>query len=44
MEIARTPDERFEDLPDFPWEPHYAEWEGHRDVEPFTEGTGRLPF
>ncbi|NLT25503.1 MAG: helix-turn-helix transcriptional regulator [Microbacteriaceae bacterium] len=23
---------------------NYAEWEGHRDVEPFTEGTGRLPF
>lgn len=25
MEIIRTPDERFEGLPDFPYEPHYAE-------------------
>jgi haloalkane dehalogenase len=25
MDILRTPDERFADLPDFPFEPHYAE-------------------
>ena len=25
MQILRTPDERFVDLPDFPWEPHYVE-------------------
>jgi haloalkane dehalogenase len=24
MELLRTPDERFADLPDFPYEPHYA--------------------
>ena len=25
METYRTPDDRFADLPDFPWEPRYAE-------------------
>jgi len=25
MEILRTPDDRFTDLPDFPWEPRYVE-------------------
>ena len=25
MQVARTPDERFEALPNFPFEPHYAE-------------------
>ena len=25
MQILRTPDERFSDLPDFPWEPRYVE-------------------
>ncbi|MCB1268158.1 MAG: haloalkane dehalogenase, partial [Microthrixaceae bacterium] len=25
MNIVRTPDSRFEALPDFPFEPHYAE-------------------
>jgi len=24
MDVLRTPDDRFADLPDFPWEPHYA--------------------
>jgi len=28
--MLRTPDERFDDLPDFPYEPHYREWEGMR--------------
>jgi pimeloyl-ACP methyl ester carboxylesterase len=30
MEILRTPDERFADLPDFPWEPRYTEINGMR--------------
>ena len=30
MEILRTPDEHFENVPDFPWEPVYREWEGMR--------------
>ena len=25
MDTLRTPDERFADLPDFPFEPHYVE-------------------
>ncbi|EFQ82186.1 hydrolase, alpha/beta domain protein [Aeromicrobium marinum DSM 15272] len=28
--VHRTPDERFADLPDFPYEPHYREWDGLR--------------
>src|SRR6185503_6853905 len=35
----RTPDERFKDLPDFPWAPHYLEWHGLR-VHYLDEGTG----
>jgi len=30
MDLLRTPDERFEDLPDFPYEPHYLEIDGIR--------------
>ena len=30
MDAARTPDERFAALPDFPFEPRYREWEGLR--------------
>jgi len=30
MEIVRTPDERFRDLPGYPFEPHYAEVDGMR--------------
>ncbi len=30
MEVYRTPDERFEDLPDFPFEPRYLEQDGLR--------------
>ncbi|HEX6489358.1 MAG TPA: haloalkane dehalogenase [Candidatus Dormibacteraeota bacterium] len=30
MEILRTPDERFEGLPAFPYEPHYADVDGIR--------------
>jgi haloalkane dehalogenase len=37
-DAVRTPDERFEGLPDFPWEPRYREWEGlrlaHLDIGP----------
>jgi haloalkane dehalogenase len=35
----RTPDERFKDLPGFPWAPHYLEWRGLR-VHYLDEGTG----
>lgn len=44
MEILRTPDERFVNLPGFPWAPHYLEWrdmrahyldEGARDAPVF---------
>jgi haloalkane dehalogenase len=35
---VRTPDDRFANLPDFPWEPVYREWDGlrlaHLDVGP----------
>ncbi len=30
MDTFRTPDERFEDLPDFPWEPRYRDVDGLR--------------
>jgi len=30
METYRTPDDRFENLPDFPWEPTYRDWQGMR--------------
>ena len=30
MKLLRTPDERFENLPDFPFEPHYTEVDGIR--------------
>jgi haloalkane dehalogenase len=36
----RTPDERFANLPGFPWEPHYREWEGLR-LAYIDEGEGR---
>ena len=35
----RTPDERFKNLPGFPWAPHYLEWRGLR-VHYLDEGTG----
>ncbi len=35
----RTPDERFANLPGFPWAPHYLEWRGLR-VHYLDEGTG----
>ena len=29
-DVYRTPEERFADLPGFPWEPRYSDWEGLR--------------
>lgn len=37
--ILRTPDDRFTGLPDFPFTPHYAEWEGMR-LHWLDEGSG----
>src|SRR5574339_876042 len=30
MEVLRTPEERFSNLPGFAWAPHYLEWRGMR--------------
>jgi haloalkane dehalogenase len=38
-DVFRTPDERFADLPDFPYEPHYREWRGMR-LAHVDEGDG----
>ncbi len=35
----RTPDERFTDLPGYPWRPHYLEWRGLR-AHYLDEGSG----
>lgn len=40
MDVFRTPDERFENLPDFPWEPKYHEWDGLR-LAYIDEGAGQ---
>jgi haloalkane dehalogenase len=39
LDAYRTPDERFEGLPDFPWEPHYREVDGLR-LAHIDEGEG----
>jgi haloalkane dehalogenase len=39
-ETFRTPDERFADLPDFPYEPRYREWSGMR-LAHVDEGDGQ---
>ena len=39
VDAYRTPDDRFEGLPDFPWEPHYRDWEGMR-LAHLDEGEG----
>ena len=39
MAMLRTPDERFQDLPDFPFAPHYVEIDGAR-VHYVDEGEG----
>ena len=41
MAILRTPDERFENLPGFPYEPHYVEINGLR-VHYIDEGQGEI--
>ena len=38
-EVFRTPEERFADLPDFPWEPSYLDWDGIR-LARIDEGDG----
>jgi haloalkane dehalogenase len=40
VDVFRTPDERFDDLPGFPWEPKYREWEGLR-LAHLDEGDGQ---
>jgi haloalkane dehalogenase len=40
VDVYRTPDERFANLPEFPWEPKYREWEGLR-LAHIDEGQGR---
>jgi haloalkane dehalogenase len=40
VDVFRTPDERFADLPDFPWEPRYRDWDGLR-LAHIDEGEGR---
>ena len=39
MDVFRTPDERFEDLPGFPYEPNYVEVDGLR-LHHVDEGSG----
>ncbi len=39
IDSVRTPDERFADLPDFPWEPRYLDWDGIR-LARIDEGEG----
>ena len=41
MPVIRTPDERFENLPDFPYQPHYVEINGVR-VHYIDEGQGEV--
>ena len=41
MDILRTPDERFENLPDFPYQPHYSEIDRAR-VHYVDEGQGEV--
>jgi haloalkane dehalogenase len=41
MPIIRTPEERFEDLPDFPFQPHYLNINGVR-VHYLDEGEGQV--
>ena len=39
MDVFRTPDERFAELPGYPYEPRYREWEGLR-LAHIDEGSG----
>ena len=36
---TRTPEDRFADLPDFPWAPKYIDWDGLR-LARIDEGSG----
>lgn len=40
MDVFRTPEDRFNNLPDFPWTPKYHEWEGLR-LAYIDEGDGK---
>ena len=40
MEILRTPEDRFDDLPDFPWQPQYVDVNGMR-MAYIDEGEGQ---
>ena len=40
MDVFRTPDDNFKNLPDFPWEPKYLDWEGIR-LAYIDEGEGQ---
>jgi haloalkane dehalogenase len=40
MKVLRTPDERFTDLPDFPWEPRYAQTSDGLRMAFLDEGSG----
>lgn len=40
MDVYRTPDERFSDLPDYPWQPKYHDWDGLR-LAYVDEGDGQ---
>lgn len=41
MNVLRTPDDRFQDLPEFPYRPHYVEVNGLR-VHYLDEGSGEV--
>lgn len=41
MPVIRTPDERFKNLPDFPFQPHYVEVNGLR-IHYIDEGEGEV--
>ena len=43
IQTLRTPDARFADLPDYPWEPHYLEVNGVR-MHYLDEGSGKNVF
>jgi haloalkane dehalogenase len=40
VDVFRTPEDRFNNLPDFPWAPKYHEWEGLR-LAYIDEGEGK---
>ena len=40
MDVLRTPDSRFADLPDFPWEPRYAQTSDDLRMAYVDEGSG----